>query len=656
MYLNVAACELNYKNYCDIILSNGVYWILKIKKVYLENFRGYKDKVEIEFDKLTAFIGKNDIGKSTILEALDIFFNEGKNIIKIDKDDSCVDSQSDLFRIGICFSEFPKELIVDSTVSTSLKDEFLLNKDELLEIRKDFRNGKVINRCIVANYPMEPSIKELHSENISSLKKMLQSLNLEVDDYRKSSLLRKKILEFYSTSDKEETDIPIDKTGSKQIWEKLEPQLPIYQLFQSDRKNLDQDDEVQNPVKFLIKEILHRNEIEKRLNEIFLEIKGMTKSLTDRTVDKLSEMNPEIAKELSTNFTSPNWSSVFKFSLDTDSGISLNKRGSGVRRLILLNFFRAEAERSRIEKKSTSIIYAFEEPETSQHPVHQKMLIEAFKELAKYGNDQVILTTHSPSIAKMVDIDSLRYISKNSQGKVSIKDRFLSPEILSNIADDLGVLPTLEPFITNEVKLAICVEGKHDIAFIKTLNTNLKSLNNIVDLERDDIIFIPMGGSSLQYWVNEDYLGKLNLAQFHLYDSDIGSVKPNKYSDYVRVINTRERCCAVETTMRELENYVPRNVLNSEYNGLESILVDNWATTDIPEMIAEHVYNSNPDRACDWDKQPNSDKKKSKISKVKRTINENLVQKITEESLKDFGFFEEIEDWHNKIKSLLPNS
>ncbi|MFK4953950.1 ATP-binding protein [Lactococcus garvieae] len=629
---------------------------MRIKKVYLENFRGYKNKVVIEFDKLTAFIGKNDIGKSTILEGLDIFFHEGKNVIKIDKNDLCVDSQSDLFRIGICFEEFPKELIVDSTVSTSLQEEFLLNKDGLLEIRKDFKNGKVINRCIVANYPTEPSIKELHSENISSLKTKLQSLGLQVEDNRKSSLIRKKILEFYSTSGREETDIPIDKAGSKQIWEKLEPHLPLYELFQSDRKNLDQDDEVQNPVKVLINEILHRSEIENRLNEIFLEIKEMTKSLTDRTVDKLSEMNPEIAKELSTNFNSPNWSSVFKFSLDTDSGISLNKRGSGVRRLILLNFFRAEAERSRIEKKTSSIIYAFEEPETSQHPVHQKMLIEAFKDLAKGDNNQVILTTHSPSIAKMMDIDSLRYISKDFEGKVSIKDRALFPEILSNIAADLGVLPTLEPLITNEVKLAICVEGKYDIAFIKTLNTNLKSLNEIVNLDRNDIIFIPMGGSSLQYWVNEDYLGKLNLAQFHLYDSDIGSDKSNKYREYVRIINTRERCYAVETTMRELENYVPQDILKSEYSGLEDIVIDDWATTDIPEMIAEYVYNSSPDRACDWDKQPNLDKKKSKIGKVKKNINENLVQKITEDSLKNSGFFEEIEDWHNKIKTLLTNT
>ena len=56
---------------------------MKIEKLILSNFRSFKDEIEIDFDDLNVFVGKNDIGKSTILEALDIFFNEGKGPIKI---------------------------------------------------------------------------------------------------------------------------------------------------------------------------------------------------------------------------------------------------------------------------------------------------------------------------------------------------------------------------------------------------------------------------------------------------------------------------------------------------------------------------------------------------------------------------------------------
>ena len=46
---------------------------MKLKKLVIKNFRGYKGEVPIDFEDFIAFVGKNDIGKSTVLEALDIF-------------------------------------------------------------------------------------------------------------------------------------------------------------------------------------------------------------------------------------------------------------------------------------------------------------------------------------------------------------------------------------------------------------------------------------------------------------------------------------------------------------------------------------------------------------------------------------------------------
>ena len=60
---------------------------MKIKSVAIENFRGYQQKAVVCFENLTSIVGRNDIGKSTIMEALDIFFHDGKGLIKLDKDD-----------------------------------------------------------------------------------------------------------------------------------------------------------------------------------------------------------------------------------------------------------------------------------------------------------------------------------------------------------------------------------------------------------------------------------------------------------------------------------------------------------------------------------------------------------------------------------------
>lgn len=54
---------------------------LKIKSITLKNFRSYSGETTVSFEDLTAFVGRNDIGKSTILEALDIFLMMAKALL-----------------------------------------------------------------------------------------------------------------------------------------------------------------------------------------------------------------------------------------------------------------------------------------------------------------------------------------------------------------------------------------------------------------------------------------------------------------------------------------------------------------------------------------------------------------------------------------------
>lgn len=75
---------------------------------------------EINFDVLTVFVGKNDIAKSTILEALDIFFNDGKGTVKFDKTDVNVqeaNAGNQESVISVCFEELPEKIVIDSGIS-----------------------------------------------------------------------------------------------------------------------------------------------------------------------------------------------------------------------------------------------------------------------------------------------------------------------------------------------------------------------------------------------------------------------------------------------------------------------------------------------------------------------------------------------------------
>ena len=66
---------------------------MKLKQLKLKNFRGYNSDTYLEVSDLTALIGKNDAGKSTILEALEIFFNN--KLVVCEREDLSVKATSD---------------------------------------------------------------------------------------------------------------------------------------------------------------------------------------------------------------------------------------------------------------------------------------------------------------------------------------------------------------------------------------------------------------------------------------------------------------------------------------------------------------------------------------------------------------------------------
>ena len=141
--------------------------------------------------------------------------------------------------------------------------------------------------------------------------------------------------------------LPLDKEDAKKVWEQLKPQLPMYALFRSDRPSQDGDEEVQSPLKFAITQAL--KEMADDLKKIEDAVRLRAEDVAKRTLEKLNEMDGRLASELKPFFkTDPKWD-VFKFGLVGDNDIPINKRGSGVRRLILLNFFRAEADAGKTE-------------------------------------------------------------------------------------------------------------------------------------------------------------------------------------------------------------------------------------------------------------------------------------------------------------------
>lgn len=393
---------------------------MKITSMKLNNFRGYNREIDIKFNDLTAIVGKNDIGKSTILEALDIFFNDSKGSIKLDKNDVNklnLEAGNVETTIGVCFGDLPETVVIDSSVETSLGSEFLLNDREELEVIKKYQNGGSAKIYIKAKHPSNPECSDLLLKKNQELKKVITDKGIKCDNLTVNSIMRNVIWNHYKEDlQLEEREIDVSKEDARKIWEKLTVSLPVYSLFQADRKNSDNDSEVQDPLKQAVKQILNEESIQKTLSEIATTVQERIQEVSDRTLEKIKEMDVDIANSLTPiipQTESLKWSDVFKnVSISGDENIPINKRGSGVRRLILLNFFRAEAERLAEKNSNSNVIYAIEEPETSQHTHNQIKLINSLIDLSKTEGAQIILTTHSPNVVKKLDFSNLRLIKK----------------------------------------------------------------------------------------------------------------------------------------------------------------------------------------------------------------------------------------------------
>lgn len=626
---------------------------MKLVKLELENFRSYRN-LEINFQEdMNVIIGRNDVGKSTIMEALEIFFNN--ELVKIDQSDlnnNAKNSGDYIIKIKLSFQlNGGENIIIDSTNSTNPYNEFLLNGSYLTLVKTYNCSSPIkatsIKLYLECQYPRVLSEEPLINQTQAKLKKFVtdNELNEFVSDNRINAQLRMAIYNNYLTDEQRLDLIPVEidlsKTSddTKNLKSSIEKNLPLYFLFQSDRANKDSDKDVQNPLNTAIQKALLKPSIKDKLDEVENLMKLEIEEIGNATIAKLNEMDSNIASSLQPDYSkTPEWKSVFKFSFTGDD-IPINKRGSGVRRLILLNYFRAEADRVSRENDSNDVIYAIEEPETSQHPDYQLMLINALIELSQ--TNQVIITTHTPQIAKMVDINSLIIIVKDTNG--NIIEFAEEDDKIEAIVNSLGILPDLN--ITNipTVKVVVCFEGYTDISYIENINQNIEEYKNIIDIRNDTrVLSIFLGGSTLEHWVNNRYLEKLNIPEVHIYDSDINQPDErnrNKYQKYINRINRRpNNDIAFVTKKAEMENYLHPDIIKNKYafdtiyhQGNDNWLRDWSETINIEKYVKENKTNQ-------------EFTKKSSFAELSRNL--------TKEHLIELEAFEEIESWFNKIKEL----
>jgi predicted ATP-dependent endonuclease of OLD family len=629
---------------------------MRLKKIKLKNFRCYQAEQEFFLEDLTAIIGKNDIGKSAILEAINGFFNDS-----VDQSDLSNNADGSSIELTCYFDGIPDEVILDTTVASSPVEEGILNANNQLEVMKvfTFAGRKTTAVYLIANHPSDPRLSNLLSMKNTPLKAAAEEFNVNLDGVIKSknapirAAIRDhigggralKILKVDGNVDNED--------NLKAVWGALKKLLPIFSLFKSDKTFDDKDGDIKDPLQSAINEALALPEVLVLLESIERKVKEYSTDIADRTIEKLKKFDKDISERLKSEFNKdPNYSKVFDLTLLNEQNIPLNKRGSGIRRLVVLSFFQAQAEKRKVEKNAPSIIYAIEEPETSQHPNHQTMIIDALSELSQQDDVQVFFTTHSANLVREIPVESLRFISSDHDNNIKI-DYGVNPisgeadeGVISKVISTLGILPNP----SDRVKVLLYVEGNHDVNALKRYSQIISEDDSdfINLMSSTEVGYVITGGSALKHYIEQKHLDGLGKPEVHIYDSDVAA-----YRTAVERINAagNDRKVAFNTSKLELENYLHHEAIMEAYaeNGTIIQLAEFGDEDDVPMLVAEAtnraVNNNWNDLAPEKKKDQSSDKKKS--------LNTQAIEKMTIERIKARGGYEDLTTWLREIKRFI---
>ena len=364
---------------------------------------------------MTIFVGENDSGKSTILRALDIFFNN--KTIDHEMFTEINGIKSDESKITLVFelnedenTSLPKSQIIDGKICIS--KQFLLGPD-----------NTAISKIMCNSYQFrDEKLNIIESLKAPELRELCKQMNIT---YENVDTAKEKLKEY-----REENFDKLDKDiGWLDIrWTDISDALPTFELYDSssykDPQRLientlinvyrtyfyDYDKEGNESLKsdyMNFKKVIS-DELDKKIKD---QLKAKVKSLNSKIKDLSGDFNIDFAKGFSLS------------SLLVDYGHGqrpINNIGEGSKKRLFLALMEWDKEELQRGTHRT-IIRAYDEPDTSLHYKAQKELFYTLRDMTENNetNLQALICTHSIS---MIDRSAPQIINhlKSKDGKSSV--------------------------------------------------------------------------------------------------------------------------------------------------------------------------------------------------------------------------------------------
>lgn len=430
-----------------------------ISKVEISNFRSIKHQVINNIGNILVLIGKNNSGKSALLQAINAFWGN----YSMDEDDFYKNKNiiTDEMEIKICFSiddNFYKEIIhneklgikffVGTRTAYKKNKEKFENKtfeeiEQILENKNYDKISSYYNECLNDLFKIKnlqfaikmkyvkndksPKYYNISDEEIKSFTSILPGISFIDDD--------RNFLE-------EENCQKKSKSGDifNNLILNIEKQSIMSNLNEIYKKNI--KDLTINDLKILL-----QNKVQSDISNIENKITAIFNENYNDNLKIKYESDIDLSKSI--NISTKIYNELI------ENNIKVSNVGSGIRSIYILSLLQVYND----VFKEKGNIFLIEEPELYLHPELQIKMSETLYEISK--TNQVVYTTHTTMMTNNINVSDIRkvkYENLTSESKYELTT-------IDEIIKELG-------YSTKDilnVDFVFLLEGKQDVDRLKLI-------------------------------------------------------------------------------------------------------------------------------------------------------------------------------------------
>lgn len=557
-----------------------------ISKIALTNYRGVKERREINLSRFSSIVGKNDAGKTIVLNAIATFLDV-KNFAITSTDFNEIDRPITMEFV------FTSSNLIDM-LSTKIKskvkkteglDEFIEDFifDETIIYKREINNqGKSwTSEHVLLNDFVREDLKGLYFKSDEEISVIIESNTIQIPvegKGRNSKAEKIKHIKLHFSDEPRENFWIIDDMKIGMLFPDVEMFKADYGLEADTKFKTASVTEIEG---YFIREQTRLEVFQNEINREMQKEAAILKSYMQEYASNLQDI--DITPNIAWKDAIKSVDVSFQFNGD-DKFIPMTHKGTGYRRLFMVARFRYLAKKS----KGNNIIYLIEEPETFLHPTAQQDLLKALKELSQ--DNQVVTTTHSPVFAGATDVEGVVLCTKVGQSNYENVIVGNEQDFLFKIIDELGIKPSFN--LRDNFDKILFVEGQDDGTFYKLIASTL------LNMDLKNILILPCGGSSVESFINIEYFKKNGRELFLILDSDKGlkvrdPKKPILQQQLVDKFNS-DFGQAYSLKKSNIEYYFHPDALKRYYSHLKDEVIEIFEDDeDLKEYFKEKRINKN---------------------------------------------------------------